>query len=633
MTWISDLYETYEENKDQVGEIFIRNNQKFSLLPIGHVYQKVQIEVTVTQDGEFFTARVLGKDEALTMVPVTEKSANRANNLAPHIIHDGLKYVAQDFEAYVDTKKKKAEKETANKLYIKQLAEYAMENYRMNSVYNYLKQGTLINDLVKNKILFLDESDKLLSTWTKEMTKEKGFKPEIFDVISNTQDSAMVRFNVHDTKNSINELPIWEDQSMTDFFIERLKKGDFKKEIDYVTGETMSSASYHNKGLRYSGDMAKIISANDSTNFTYRGRFVEKDEVATVGYEVSQKAHNALKWLITKQGITQAERVYLVWGNSLPEKFTPLAGGNELTDDDDEEEEDFFEVKDRTQEAYAKRLRGSIYGRKNELAIDEKVNIMILDSATKGRLGILYYNSMNQKDYLERIEKWHQQSSWRHTYFVNKQRRFSFGAPNLVSIAKAALGERTNEKLIQNTVTSLFTCVVEEKKVPFDITRNLVHRASNPQSFEQRWKWQETIEIACSMVNNYYFKDKGGCPVSLNKESKERNYLFGRLLAVSHILEKEALNEQNRSTNAERYMNAFSTHPVKTWLIIRKNLQPYIDRLNPPSKIRYNKLFDEIMNQFDETSYTDKALDGRYLLGYYSQEYDIFHKSTNEEAE
>lgn len=632
MTWISDLYETYEENKDQVGKVIIRNNQKISLLPVGYLYRKVQIEVTVTQDGEFFSARVLGKDEALTMIPVTEKSAGRTSSPIPHPLHDGLKYVAQDFETYVDTKKKKDDKETANKLYIRQLADYAAENCRMAAVYNYLKQGTLIGDLVKNKLLFLDKNDKLIPKWTKELTEEKGFKPEIFDVVSNSQDSAMIRFTVHDTKNSLNELPIWEDQAMKEFMIEKLVKDDSEKGLDYVTGRNLKTTTSHNSGLRFSGDMAKLISANDSTNFTYRGRFINDKEVATVGFEVSQKAHNALKWLITKQGIIQSERVYLVWGNSLPERFTPLAGGNEFVDDD-EEEEDLFEVKDYTQEEYAKLLRHSIYGRNNELAIDTKVNIMVLDSATKGRLGILYYNSTNQKDYLERIEKWHRDSSWRHTYFVNKQRRFSFGAPNIFNIAKAALGERSNEKAIQNAVTALFTCVVEDKKVPFDITRNLVHRASNPQSFEQHWKWRETIEIACSMVNNYYFKDKGGCSVSLNKESNERNYLFGRLLAVSHILEKEALGEQNRSTNAERYMNAFSTHPVKTWLIIRKNLQPYIDRLSPPSKTRYSKIFDEIMNQFDETSYMDKALDGRYLLGYYSQEYDIFHKSANEEAE
>ncbi|MDO7800870.1 type I-C CRISPR-associated protein Cas8c/Csd1 [Enterococcus avium] len=462
MTWISDLYETYEENKDQVGKVFIRNNQKFSLLPIGHVYRKVQIEVTVTQDGEFFSSRVLGKDEALTMIPVTEKSAGRTSSPIPHPLHDGLKYVAKDFEAYVKVKRKK-DQETANEMYLKQLARYAEKNDKMKAIYVYLSKGTLIRDLVDNKILLLDEKNQLLPKWSKELTEKRGFKPEIFDAISNTQDSAMVRFTVHDTKNSINELPIWEDQSMKEFMIEELIKYDSEKGLDYVTGRNLKTTTSHNSGLRFSGDMAKLISANDPTNFTYRGRFINDTEVATVGYEVSQKAHNALKWLITKQGITQAERVYLVWGNSLPEKFTPLAGGNEFVDDDDEEE-DLFEVKDHTQEEYAKLLSRSIYGRNNELAINAKVNIMILDSATKGRLGILYYNSTNQKEYLERIEKWHQQSSWRHTYFVNKQRRFSFGAPNLFGIAKAALGEKANEKLIQNAVTTLFTCVVEEKK-------------------------------------------------------------------------------------------------------------------------------------------------------------------------
>ena len=122
--------------------------------------------------------------------------------------------------------------------------------------------------------------------------------------------------------------------------------------------------------------------------------------------------------------------------------------------------------------------------------------------------------------------------------------------------------------------------------------------------------------------------------MSLNKESNERNYLFGRLLAVSHVLESEVLKAQatsSRATNAERYMNAFSMHPVKTWMIIRKNLQPYLNRLSPGKKVYYSKLFDEIMNQFDQVDYTDKALDGRYLLGYYSQEYDIYHKTLGEE--
>jgi CRISPR-associated protein Csd1 len=34
----------------------------------------------------------------------------------------------------------------------------------------------------------------------------------------------------------------------------------------------------------------------------------------TLSYEVSQKAHNALKWLIANQGQKAGEKVFVLWG-------------------------------------------------------------------------------------------------------------------------------------------------------------------------------------------------------------------------------------------------------------------------------------------------------------------------------
>ncbi|MGX7350712.1 type I-C CRISPR-associated protein Cas8c/Csd1 [Enterococcus canis] len=630
MTWISDLYETYEDNKDQVGKVLIRGQHRFSLLPVGHAYRNIQIEVQVTPDGRFFSARVLSKDEAPTIIPVTEGSAGRANTAAPHPLHDGLKYVAGDYKNFVDMKKKK---DDPHALYMTQLQKWSENNYKINAIYIYLQKNSLIHDLVQQGILFLDKEGKLILKWSKELTEEKGFKPEIFDVLVGDQSTAMIRFTIHDPEGTDEEVPLWEDEEVINSAIAEFSIGN--EGLDYVTGKMMRITANHTSGLRYAGDMGKLISANDNIGFTYRGRFSKKEEAAGVGYVVSQKAHSALKWLIAKQGIIRDGRVYLVWGKELPEQLTPLAGGNEFAEAD-ELAELFADAVDKTQEEFAELVKATIYGKNNELAIHAKVNIMILDNATKGRLGILYYNSTDQKQYLQRIEKWHEQSAWRHTYFVNKKPNYYYGAPNLYDIAIAAFGEKANDAILNNATTALFTCVVEGKKVPFDLVQKLVHRVSNPQSFEQNWQWRKALTVACSMTNNYYFREKGGCSVSLNKESKERNYLFGRLLAVSHILEKDALNVQgssNRSTNAERYMSAYSTHPVKTWLIIRKNLQPYINRLSPGKQIFYNRLFDEIMDAFTETTYTDKALDGRYLLGYYSQEFDIYHKSPTKEDE
>ena len=68
------------------------------------------------------------------------------------------------------------------------------------------------------------------------------------------------------------------------------------------------------KKIRNEGDGAKLISSNDSQNFTYRGRFVSKEEAFAVGNETSQKIHNALKWIIRKQGTFFDTLAVVTWG-------------------------------------------------------------------------------------------------------------------------------------------------------------------------------------------------------------------------------------------------------------------------------------------------------------------------------
>lgn len=80
-----------------------------------------------------------------------------------------------------------------------------------------------------------------------------------------------------------------------------------------LTGNYTKPANQHMKGVfSYKGN-AKLISSNDTSNFTYRGRFCTADEAMTVSYEASQKAHNALKWLITNQSVIIGNRSFLCW--------------------------------------------------------------------------------------------------------------------------------------------------------------------------------------------------------------------------------------------------------------------------------------------------------------------------------
>ena len=44
------------------------------------------------------------------------------------------------------------------------------------------------------------------------------------------------------------------------------------------------------------------IKQNDENGFSYRGRFQNKEQAISIGYDFSQKMHNALRWMIQRQG-------------------------------------------------------------------------------------------------------------------------------------------------------------------------------------------------------------------------------------------------------------------------------------------------------------------------------------------
>lgn len=62
-----------------------------------------------------------------------------------------------------------------------------------------------------------------------------------------------------------------------------------------------------------------------STNFTYLGLLTDSAQCAGIGYEASQKIHNALKWLIERQGklYGSGELAIVAWGLKKVELIQP----------------------------------------------------------------------------------------------------------------------------------------------------------------------------------------------------------------------------------------------------------------------------------------------------------------------
>lgn len=620
MSWLLNLYETYESNLDRVGEIEKTNhNQQFTLLPISHTTQNAHIEVNVTEDGEFHSATVVDKDDASTIIPCTEESSNRAGaKIAPHPLHDKLSYVAGDFVTYGG----KIRKEEPFDHYISLLKEWVTSPYgndKIKSIYNYLSKKRLIKDLVNEKIIFLDSDGQLIDKWNKKYESLHGEKPELFKVIAGRQDSAFIRFNVHSSKKILKK--VWKDKEMYTSFINFYNNSLSDDDLCFVTGEVQPSTERHANKIRHAADKAKLISANDKSGFTFRGRFNKGNEVASISYEASQKAHNALKWLISRQGKMIDQRVFLVWGNDRLETLNPTADSFDLFSIPSSANIK-SEKRSDTHQEFANQISKAIDGYKSDLSYKSYVNILILDSATTGRLAVLYYRNVNKEIYLDRLKNWHLTCAWLHRYRKDENNEYVefYGAPAIKDIAYAAYGPRANEKIVKGLMERMLPCIVDGKKIPQDIVRSAFYRASNPVSME-RWEWEKTLSITCALINK-----QEGYDLTLDIENNNRDYLFGRLLAIADVLERNALGQDvTRSTNAIRYMNSFSKHPARTWKTIQESIQPYQARLG--TKATYlSKLIDEVASKIKFEDFNNKPLSGKYLLGFYSQRHDLYQK-------
>jgi len=490
------------------------------------------------------------------------------------------------------------------------------------AVLKYVKNGTVTQDLVNHQVLFAGNNKKLLEKRSKK--KEKNAPPDIYDV-ANSQDDAFVRWVVETPGNL--ETAVWKDNTLWDSWTKYYSSTKKEKTLCYVTGEQVFSADQHPAKLRNDGDKAKLISSNDSSGFTFRGRFLTADQACGVGFETTQKAHYALRWLISRQGYRKGDQAIVAWatsGSDIPkptDDAISILGENDLPSDESPGAS--------TAQELAIKLRNKIAGYGKELGDTTGVVVMGLDSATPGRMAITYYRELTGSDFLQKIENWHESCAWIHNYrhievqdqesSKKKKKYMPFvGAPAPSDIAEAVYGNRVDDKLRKATVERILPCIIDGQQIPRDLVESAVRRASNRIGMKD-WEWNKTLSIACALYKNYNRKEK--YDMALDLKRKTRDYLYGRLLAIADSLEQWALNKagEGRQTNAARLMNRFSEHPYSTWRNIELAIGPYKARLGGKSKKR-QKVIDEVIALFEHDDFmNDKKLSGEFLLGYHCQ--------------
>ena len=604
MGWMKALYDTYDRNSNLVANYTIQ----FPLCPVAHMQASAQIEITIDKEGNFLQAvSVADKEDAEIFIPVSEESASRSSGTAPHALYDNLTYVAGDYGKYAaDEKETATSKERFDEYYkaVKAWDGSKYSNPRLHAIFRYIDKQCMIRNLIDAGVISLNEKGKY--------SKEK--------IGGKTYDKCIVRFRVQDEREPAE---CWKDDELITLYqkyYSNLKSEKGRLDTCYLTGKNCIVSENHPKGFLPSSYRAKLVSANDSTDFTFRGRFSRGDEAYAVGFETTQKAHNALRWLAKMQGYTVGntdKRTYICWNPDGKKVPAPDA----LFDYEDSESNE-----PTTHPEYREKLRLLINGYADHFDETDCIVVMALEAATTGRLSIVYYNELQAEDFLNRIRQWNENCCWIYTIFdAQKRPKMAVQTPSIMRIVNYAFGTQQGEfmkvsdKLMIMQYQRLFHCIVDMQKVPRDFVEAIFQKANRFISYSKGHR-EKLLSTACALISNYY---GGEIKMELDRDLADRSYLYGRLLAVYEQVERRTYDfDEKREPNAIRYQTAYAQHPATIRKVIEEQLLPYFDRLSVKDRIFYRNEIEKISNMIPMQN-MNQHLDYLYLVGYWAERAEL----------
>lgn len=563
------------------------------LAPISHIIANAHIEITLNKQGEFRGAKLLGKKDGRTIIPVTEKSGGRTSGLAAHPLCDQIKYVAPDDEE-------------AHDLYLRELCAWEESDYAhpiLSAVRAYVEGKTIITDLlncgiIKANTVHEDKTIKQMIRW-----RVDGCEPE--------------------------EPDCWENKKLFSLFQDYYDSVicDRDHVLCMVSGKNDLTVLQHPSGIIAKPFKAKLISFNED-GFTYRGRFIEDWQAATVGYIASQKAHNALRWLASEQGVREfsGKRIFLCWnpeGKTIPRPMRRVRSA---------EAEPV-----RKPSEYKKQLQGTLlsFRKDHQLKDTDRAVLVSLDAATTGRLAVTYYNEIGLGTFLRRMEDWDGHCCW----YAGK---LGIQAMSLLDIVDCAFGVERDKKLttdgniLGQHLQRLLHCKMDGGIFPLDILRALTQRASSPLGYEKA-NWRRILRTACAALQKYRYDTKqGGNEMAWALDKKNRSFQYGRLLAAMERLEEDyySKTQEGRQTNAIKYMSEFKRRPFTVFERVNQHLQlAYLGRAEPWQAARYKRLVGEIigiLREFPEEE-LNRPLEDIYLMGYELQRNAFFTKNDTDD--
>ncbi len=652
MSVLSALYQTY--NKALENKLVDRTDnleQQTVLLPVYHSSKKStgsndMIEILLSEAGSFIKAEWIPKDK-IAIFPVTESSIIRAGKvIAPHPLCDELSYLSKEIDQ---------EKHKEYERVLKNWLSYSKDgntNGLLEIVSGYILQGDVLKDCVSS---LLANTQYQWGEGNSVIINQGDKSEKILKL-----DKTFVTFQVETTMSTQANLSVTSNQKLHQHYIEfvRFMNKEQPQEQCDISGESTYCVSRH-RGLMGN---AKLISISNH-NETYYGRFITGEEIIHIGYEVSQKIHLMLKYLLeNEQNRRQiGESCFIVnwFSNDIGnESAINVLDACAPFDDMTEEDADNTHLSSLGG-GVASEINDYLTGTQKKISPDSRFYLMILDKSSNGRISVKYFRELPKSDLFNRVEQWYLSTSW--SFYNATVSKVTKQTPPLFRYIDAVFGlenekgfmECRNKKLRTKTMERVLPCIIEQRRLPLDIKSRMLENLCHRNSYDKAWN--QAIAIGCSVFKKYQidYKHKGEVSEMLDENNKDRSYLYGRLLAIYEKMELDSLkstvvtgdekrnaNDDKRATNAERLWTAYSKRPASTLITLAGKIRPYMDRLtkkNPGLAISHDKLVTHVMNKLVETEefncMKNKALDENFIFGYYAQKQEFYKKSSKENKE
>ncbi|EGJ38119.1 type I-C CRISPR-associated protein Cas8c/Csd1 [Streptococcus sanguinis] len=625
MDFFTSLLKAYEK-AEEIGLVDQQNGDNPVLLPLYHTSLKSNgkniISVKLEQDGSLYKAEIMDAENQTIIFPVTSNSVARSgSNPAPHPLVDKFSY------------------------YVPELSQSQYDDFhkQLASWITYCEEGEVKDFLMKIQqfILQTDFLSNILYSLYGEHYQREGLKITYSDSDGKNK---TVDLSAYFLEFSIVQFHGFKDESVTSYealhqsFISFITANQDNLGTCNISGRMEQITNKH-RGLMGN---AKIISVSNKGE-AYKGRFKEREDVFSVGYETSEKIHLMIKYLLENKNSStwlESSQYLINWFSDDLANESQLdivkPAFNDLFEDDEDEKDSLVFIKPNEEN---KKIGSSFFKGRKLFGNDATYYVAILNKTSNGRIALKYFRQVQVSQLLKNMETWQENYSWE---AKTKSGNYKLRTPTFNDIINVAYGvdrerylELDNDSFKSEQYQQLVTALIDGRTIPNTIVKKLEDNIKQRQKYSKNWYQVQQVSLA--ILHKQYGRE---FTPMLDHQETDRSYLFGRLLAIYELFEAQRYaldgSSQERITNAERYWNAYTGQPAKMMNHLENKIKPYEQVLKLNRTGIWHKLEKERKEiiQLLTPLYANKEftqpLDYKFIFGYYAEKQFYYTKQTKE---